>query len=136
MTRRVSVGSDPSGVPPLGSEAGWLVQVSSPQHQVNPAASSYYVRRKVREPSSSCRAKAIDRVKILNATRGPSGVQGNGTFTQRTTELGRSSSTRKAGPISLRMKGACVERKSEEPIVLQGKDNRTLSSRIREGVSA
>jgi hypothetical protein len=92
MTRRTSEGAIQAACRLWGAKPDGAVQVSSPQHQVNPAASSHYVRRKVREPSSSYRAKAMHSAKNLEAALGPSGVMGNGTFTQRATELGRSSS--------------------------------------------
>jgi hypothetical protein len=112
------------------------VQVSSPQHQVNPAASSYYVSRKVKGAEQFMPSEGQAPREELGSSAGS--LRGNGDRNVHTADDGTGEILldEKAGPISLRMKGTCVERKSEEPIVLQGKDNRTLPSHIREGVSA
>lgn len=98
-------------------------QVSSSQHQVNPAASLNYLAERQKGPSSSYRAKAADSIPVLEKDAGPFRRTGSGMLTRQGTELGRPSlaSQRQAGQqgssISLRVKRGTARRESDQGIV-------------------
>lgn len=117
------------------------VQVSSPYHKGNPAASSHYIAERQREPSSSLRAKAThsDRQKSRRLRRWVSPGYGERNVHKARCGTGeilldRGESREKVLSINLRMKGWEVERKSEQAIVPEDEDNITSSSpKLRQG---
>ena len=117
------------------------VQVSSPYHKGNPAASLNYLAERQREPSRSSRAKATHSVrqKTRRIRRWvPPGYGERNVHKARcgTGEilLDRGEIREKVLFISLRMKEWEVERKSEQVVVPEGEDNTTSSSpKLRQG---
>lgn len=135
MTNRRSSEPKQAACGLCGGRLDRSVQVSSPYHQGNPAASSQYIAERQREPSSSCRAKAThsDRQKTRRLRRWvPPGYGERNVHKARcgTGEilLDRGESREKVLSINLRMKGWEAERKSEQVVVPEGEDNTTSSS--------